>query len=139
VQEQVRCAIEVGASTLGVAARVNLTFGCVIGDATLGDVGPTLGALGIFCGSGAGEKGGLLIGEVVVCLSVALGGGGRLLKWSACWPKCGRMEVWRSGSGNGAWLLPSTEEVMESRDCVELGIAGGGGSIGDVLEMALRL
>ncbi len=43
VQEQVRCAIEVGASTLGDAARVNLTLGCRMGDAPLGDVGRTLG------------------------------------------------------------------------------------------------
>ncbi len=45
VQEQVRCTMEVGASTLGDAARVNLTLGCAMGDATLGDVGCTLGAL----------------------------------------------------------------------------------------------
>jgi hypothetical protein len=37
--------MEVGASTLGDAARVNLTLGCMMGDATLGDVGRTLGAL----------------------------------------------------------------------------------------------
>jgi hypothetical protein len=55
----------------------------------------------------------------------------RLLKWSACWPKCGSMEVRSSGSGNGAWLFPLTEEVMESGDYVELGVAGGGGKIGD--------
>jgi hypothetical protein len=35
----------VGASTLVDAARVNLTLGCTMGDATLGDVGHTLGAL----------------------------------------------------------------------------------------------
>ncbi len=45
VQERVRCTMEVGASTLGDAARVNLTVGCAISDATLGDVGRTLGAL----------------------------------------------------------------------------------------------
>jgi hypothetical protein len=38
VQEQVRCAMEFGFSTLGDAARVNLTFGCGMGDATLVDV-----------------------------------------------------------------------------------------------------
>jgi hypothetical protein len=43
VQEQVRCAMEVGVSTLGDAARVNLTLGCRMGDATLGDVERTLG------------------------------------------------------------------------------------------------
>jgi hypothetical protein len=43
VRERVRCTIEVGASTLGDAARVNLTLGCGMGDATLGDVGRTLG------------------------------------------------------------------------------------------------
>ncbi len=36
--------MEVGASTLGDAVRVNLTLGCAMGDATLGDVGRTLGA-----------------------------------------------------------------------------------------------
>jgi hypothetical protein len=41
------------------------------------------------------------------------------------------MEVWQSGSGNGVWFLSSTEEVAESEDCMELGIPGGGGSIGD--------
>ncbi len=44
VQEGVRCAMEVGASTLGDAVRVNLTVGCTMGDATLGDVERTLGA-----------------------------------------------------------------------------------------------
>jgi hypothetical protein len=37
--------MEVGASTLEDAAMVNLTVGCVMGDATLGDVGCILGAL----------------------------------------------------------------------------------------------
>jgi hypothetical protein len=45
VQERVRCAMEVGASTFGDAARVNLTVGCAMGDTTLGDVLHTLGAL----------------------------------------------------------------------------------------------
>jgi hypothetical protein len=65
------------------------------------------------------------------CTSLLRWGGERLLERSACWLKCGSTEVWRSGSGNGAWFLPPTEEVVESGDCVELGIAGGGGSIGD--------
>jgi hypothetical protein len=39
MQEHERCAMEVGASTLGAAVRVNLTFGCAMDDATLGDVG----------------------------------------------------------------------------------------------------
>jgi hypothetical protein len=59
------------------------------------------------------------------------GGGGKLLERSACWPMCGSMEEWQSDSGNGAWFLPPTEEVMESGYCMELGIAGGEGSIGD--------
>ncbi len=29
-------------------------------------------------------------------------GGERLLERSACWPKCGRMEVWWRGGDNGA-------------------------------------
>jgi hypothetical protein len=41
-QEQVQCAMEAGASTLGDAARVYLTLGCGMGDAALGDVGRTL-------------------------------------------------------------------------------------------------
>jgi hypothetical protein len=53
----------------------------------------------------------------------------RLMEWSACQPKCGRLEVWRSGGGRDAWLLPPTEEVVESGDCAALGIAGGGGSV----------
>ncbi len=57
------------------------------------------------------------------------GGGGKLLERSACWPMCGGgMEDWRSF---GNWFLPPTEEVPESGYCMELGIACGGGSIGD--------
>ncbi len=41
------------------------------------------------------------------------------------------MEEWWSDSGNGAWCLPLTEEVAEIGYCMELGIPGGGGSIGD--------
>ncbi len=52
-----------GASTLRVAARVNLTVGCTIDDAILGDVGCTLGTSGGFCGSGAGGIEGLWMGE----------------------------------------------------------------------------
>ncbi len=59
------------------------------------------------------------------------GGGGRLLERSACWPMCGSMKDFWSDGGAGAWFLPPTEEVTESGYCVELGIAGGGGSIGD--------
>jgi hypothetical protein len=62
----------VGASTHGDVARVNLTVDCVMGDATLGDVGCTLGALGGFCGNGAGGIEGLWMG------------GGQLLERSAC-------------------------------------------------------
>ncbi len=59
------------------------------------------------------------------------GGGGKLLERSACWPMCGSMEEWQSDSGNGAWFLLPTEEVAESEYYMELGIAGGGGSIGE--------
>jgi hypothetical protein len=79
---------------LGVAAWVNLTVGCAMGDATLGDVGHTLGALGYFCGSGAGGIGGLWMGEVeglpVCCVGV-----GR-----SCWRKVlvgQSAAVWRRG------------------------------------------
>ncbi len=60
------------------------------------------------------------------------GGGEKLLERCACWPMCGSgMEDWQSDGGSGAWFLPPTEEVAESRYCMELGIACGGGSIGD--------
>ncbi len=72
-----------GASTLGVAARVNLTVGCRMDDATLGDVGCTLGALGGFCGSGAGGVEGLWMGVDGSCWR------GVLVGQSAA--------VWRSG------------------------------------------
>ncbi len=39
----------------------------------------------------------------------------------------GGVEDWRS---SGGWFLPPTEVVAESGDCMELGIACGGGSIG---------
>jgi hypothetical protein len=58
-------------------------------------------------------------------------GGGKLLERSACWPMCGGLEDWRSDGGAGVWFLPPTEEVAESGYCMELGIACGGGSIGD--------
>jgi hypothetical protein len=59
------------------------------------------------------------------------GGGGKLLERSACWPLWGSMEEWWSDSGNGAWFLPQTKEVVEAGYCVELGVAGDGWSIGD--------
>ncbi len=55
----------------------------------------------------------------------------RLLERNACWPKCSSGEVWQSGVGYWAWFLPLTEEVAENGDCVELGVAGSGGSIVD--------
>ncbi len=60
-----------------------------------------------------------------------VGGGGNLLERSVCWPMCGGMEEWWSDGGKGAGLLPPTEEVAVSGYCMELGIAGAGGSIGD--------
>ncbi len=59
------------------------------------------------------------------------GGGGKLLKRSACWPMWCGMEDWRSEGGAGAWFLPPTEEVVESGYCMELCVACGGGSIAD--------
>jgi hypothetical protein len=53
------------------------------------------------------------------------------LKRSACWPMCGGLTDWRSDGGDGAWFLPLTEEVAERGYCMELGVACGGGSIGD--------
>jgi hypothetical protein len=88
----------VGASTLGVVAKVNLTVGCVMGDATLGDVGCTLGVLGGFCGSGAGGVGGLWMGEVkglAVC-HVGVGRGcwrGMLVDQSAAVWRCDGVAV----------------------------------------------
>jgi hypothetical protein len=83
MQEQVQCTMGVGASTLGDVARVNLTAGCAMGDATLGDVGCTFGASGGFCGRRAGG-----------IESMWMGVGGR------CWRgvlvgQCAA--VWRSG------------------------------------------
>jgi hypothetical protein len=59
------------------------------------------------------------------------GGGGKLLERSACWPMCGGMEDWQSDGGTGVWFLPPTEEVAGSGYCMEMGVACGGGSIGD--------
>jgi hypothetical protein len=59
------------------------------------------------------------------------GGGGKLLERIACWPMCGGLAEWRSDGVDGAWFLPPTEKVTESRNCMELGITCGGGSIGD--------
>jgi hypothetical protein len=44
---------------------------------------------------------------------------------------CGGLADLRSDSGDDAWFLAPTEEVAESGYCMELGIACGGGSIGD--------
>jgi hypothetical protein len=59
------------------------------------------------------------------------GGGGKLLKRSACWPMCGGLADWWSDDGDGPWFLPLTEKVTENGNCMELGVACGGGSIGD--------
>jgi hypothetical protein len=59
------------------------------------------------------------------------GGGGKLLERSTCLPMCSGIEDWQSDGGNGAWILPPTKEVAESEYCMELGVAGGEGSIGD--------
>jgi hypothetical protein len=59
------------------------------------------------------------------------GGGGKLLGRSACWPMCGGVEDWQSEGGAGVWFLSPTEEVAESGYCMELGVACGGGSIGN--------
>ncbi len=42
VQEQVQCAMEFGFSTLGDTARVNLTFGCGMGDTIRNGIMPHL-------------------------------------------------------------------------------------------------
>ncbi len=88
VQEHVQCAMEVGASPLGAAVRMNLTFGCAIGDAILRDVGrlkltflgvhSTLGDLGCLGGLIVGGKGGLEMGAVVGSLYGLFGG------WKSC-------------------------------------------------------
>ncbi len=65
VQERVQCAIEVGASILGAAMRVNLTFGCAMGGPTLRDVGRlklTFLGLGSTLEDSAG-LGALVVGE----------------------------------------------------------------------------
>ncbi len=44
---------------------------------------------------------------------------------------CGSLADWQSDIGDGAWFLPPTIKVIESGNCMELGIACGGGGIGD--------
>ncbi len=87
--------MKVGASILGVAARVNSIFGC---DATLGDVGRTLGALGGLCGGVSGGKGGLWIGEAVGSLVYCIRGkkgcwSGVLVSQNAAVWRCGKVAV----------------------------------------------
>jgi hypothetical protein len=67
--------MEVDASTNGVAVRVNLTFGCAMGNATFGDVGHTIVALGGLCGILAEEDKGLCPGKVVGLPVYHIGGG----------------------------------------------------------------
>jgi hypothetical protein len=66
------------------------------------------------------------------------GGGGKLLGRSAFWPMCIGMVDWQSDGGAGAWFLPPTEEVAESGYCIELGVACGGGSIGDGIQDGVK-
>ncbi len=44
---------------------------------------------------------------------------------------CAGLVDWQSDIGDGAWFLPATKKVTESGNCMELGVACGGGSIGD--------
>jgi hypothetical protein len=44
---------------------------------------------------------------------------------------CDGLADWWSDVGDGAWFLPPTEKVTESGNFMELGVACGGGSIGD--------
>jgi hypothetical protein len=122
--------MEVGASTLGVAVRVKLTFGCAMGAANLGEMGRTLGALGDLCGSVAGEKGGLWMGEAVGLPVCRVGGE------KGCWVGVlvGQyVAVWRCGGVAAAMVHGSSHQlkVAKNEDNMELGAAGGGGSIGD--------
>ena len=110
VQERVQCAMEVGASTLGDAARVNLTLGCGAHSWSVVKL--------LWQGSRRNRW-------------PADGCGGKLFQRSACWPMCGGLaDCWSEG-GDDAWFLPPTEEVAESGHCMELGVACSGGSIGD--------
>jgi hypothetical protein len=59
------------------------------------------------------------------------GGGGTRGERRAGGPMCRGLVDWQSDIGDGAWFLPPTEKVTESGNCMELGIACGGGSIGD--------
>jgi hypothetical protein len=93
--------MEVGASTLGVAARVNLTVGCAIGDTTLGDLGRTLRASGGFCGSGAGGIEGLYMGAGGSCWRGVLVG------------QCAA--VWRSGGVTVGMVCGSSHQLKRSR------------------------
>ncbi len=58
-------------------------------------------------------------------------GGGKLLERSACWPMCSGLVDRQSDSGDGVWFLPPTKDVTESGYWMDLGIACGGGNIGD--------
>jgi hypothetical protein len=51
---------------------------------------------------------------------------------------CGGLADWWSDGGDGAWFLPPTEVVTESGYCMKLGIACGGGSIGDGIEDGVK-
>jgi hypothetical protein len=79
VREHVQRAMEVDDATLGAAARMNLTFGCAMGDAIIGDVGCTLGDSEGLCGLVVGRKWSLGMGEAVGLLLVSFGG------WKSCW------------------------------------------------------
>jgi hypothetical protein len=88
----------VGASTLGVAARVNLTVGCACGvhpwnfgrllwQWSRRNRGPVDWGSGGFASlSGWGEA--------------------KLLESYACWPKCSSGKVWWSGVDDWGWFLP---------------------------------
>jgi hypothetical protein len=49
------------------------------------------------------------------------------------------MEDGQSDGGAGAWILPSTEEVMESGYCMELALLVVEGALVMAFEMASRL
>ncbi len=66
------------------------------------------------------------------------GGRGKLLERSACWPMCDGLVEWQSDGGDGAWFLPPTEKVTESGNCIDLGVACGGGSIGDSIRDGIK-
>jgi hypothetical protein len=119
--------MEFGFSTLEDAARVILTLGCRMGDATLGDVGRTLGVLLGCCSCKAGGIEGLWMGVGGSCRGVLV-------------VQCA--VVWRIGGVTLVMVLDSSHQLKRSRR-VEIARSWASlvveGALVMALEMASRL